>query len=51
MFVPDFKLSWTGLVAFRSVFDVSLLDNIPGLPEDATHWVSGISLSSQDIEM
>jgi salicylate hydroxylase len=36
--VPDFKLEWSGWTAFRSVFDASLVDSIPDLPEDSAHW-------------
>ena len=35
--VPDFKLEWSGWTAFRSVFDASLVDSIPDLPEDSAH--------------
>jgi salicylate hydroxylase len=38
-FVPDFKLKWSGLIAYRSAFDVKLLDGIEDLPEDTTQWV------------
>jgi salicylate hydroxylase len=38
-FVPDFKLKWSGLTSFRAVFDASLVESIPGLPEDSIHWV------------
>lgn len=38
--MPDFKLEWTGWVAFRSVFDVSHVKDIPDLPFEATHWAS-----------
>jgi salicylate hydroxylase len=27
-FVPDFELKWSGLIAYRSAFDVKLLDNV-----------------------
>ncbi|RDW73566.1 hypothetical protein BP6252_07473 [Coleophoma cylindrospora] len=37
-FVPDFQLKWSGWTAFRAVFDTSLTDSIPDLPEDSTHW-------------
>jgi salicylate hydroxylase len=33
------ELNWTGQVAFRSAFDVSLVSDIDDLPEDATFWV------------
>lgn len=36
--VPNFKLKWSGLTAFRSVFDASLVQDIPNLPEDSAHW-------------
>jgi salicylate hydroxylase len=36
--VPDFKLEWSGWTAFRSVFDASLVESIPDLPEDSAHW-------------
>jgi salicylate hydroxylase len=36
--VPGFKLKWSGSVAFRSVFDASLVESIPDLPEDSAHW-------------
>ena len=36
--VPDFKLKWSGWTAFRSVFNASLVENIPDLPEDSAHW-------------
>jgi hypothetical protein len=26
------------MTAFRSVFDASLVENVPGLPEDSAHW-------------
>lgn len=38
-FAPDFELKWSGLVAYRSAFDVKLLDGIKDLPEDTTQWV------------
>ena len=38
-FVPDFELKWSGLIAYRSAFDVKLLDNVKDLPEDTTQWV------------
>jgi salicylate hydroxylase len=38
-FVPEFKLKWSGLTSFRAVFDASLVESIPGLPEDTVHWV------------
>jgi salicylate hydroxylase len=36
--VPDYKLKWSGWTAFRSVFDSSLVESIPDLPPDSTHW-------------
>lgn len=38
-FVPDFELKWSGLIAYRSAFDVKLLDHVEDLPEDTTQWV------------
>jgi salicylate hydroxylase len=38
-FVPDFELKWSGLIAYRSAFDVKLLDDVEDLPEDTTQWV------------
>lgn len=37
-FVPDFELKWSGWTAFRATFDASLVESIPDLPEDSTHW-------------
>jgi salicylate hydroxylase len=42
-FVPDFELKWSGLIAYRSAFDVKLLDGIEDLPEDTTQWVCCIT--------
>ncbi|KAH0275177.1 monooxygenase, partial [Aureobasidium melanogenum] len=39
-FVPDFELKWSGLIAYRSAFDVRLLDHVHDLPEDTTQWWS-----------
>ncbi|KAI4728865.1 FAD/NAD(P)-binding domain-containing protein [Aureobasidium sp. EXF-10728] len=39
-FVPDFELKWSGLIAYRSAFDVKLLDGVEDLPEDTTQWWS-----------
>ncbi|KAH0359924.1 monooxygenase, partial [Aureobasidium melanogenum] len=39
-FVPGFKLKWSGLIAYRSAFDVKLLDHVEDLPEDTTQWWS-----------
>ncbi|TVY84773.1 Salicylate hydroxylase [Lachnellula suecica] len=36
--VPDYQLKWSGWTAFRSVFDASLVEGIPDLPPDSTHW-------------
>ncbi|KAL1870717.1 hypothetical protein Daus18300_005037 [Diaporthe australafricana] len=38
-FASQHELKWTGQVAFRSAFDVSLVNDIDGLPEDAIFWV------------
>lgn len=38
-FVPDFELKWSGMVAYRSAFDIKLLDHVKDLPEDTTQWV------------
>lgn len=38
-FAPHHELKWTGQVAFRSAFDVSQVDDIDGLPDDAIFWV------------
>jgi len=38
LFVPDFELKWSGWTAFRGTFDASLVELIPDLPEDSTHW-------------
>ncbi|KAB2580969.1 6-hydroxynicotinate 3-monooxygenase [Lasiodiplodia theobromae] len=37
-FVPEQKLGWTTQVAYRAVFDASLVEGTPDLPEDSTHW-------------
>lgn len=37
-FAPDFQLKWSGQTAFRAIFDASLVDSIPDLPPDSTHW-------------
>ncbi|KAK6000328.1 hypothetical protein QM012_003960 [Aureobasidium pullulans] len=39
-FVPDSKLRWSGLIAYRSAFDVKLLNHVEDLPEDTTQWWS-----------
>ncbi|KAI5196102.1 FAD/NAD(P)-binding domain-containing protein [Aureobasidium subglaciale] len=39
-FALDFELKWSGLIAYRSAFDVALLDNIKDVPEDTTQWWS-----------
>ncbi|KAG8162172.1 hypothetical protein KVR01_007937 [Diaporthe batatas] len=38
-FAAHHELKWTGQVAFRSAFDVSLVENIDELPDDAIFWV------------
>lgn len=38
-FASHHELKWTGQVAFRSAFDVSLVENIHDLPDDAIFWV------------
>lgn len=38
-FASQHELKWTGQVAFRSAFDVSLVKDIGGLPDDAIFWV------------
>ncbi|POS73824.1 hypothetical protein DHEL01_v207788 [Diaporthe helianthi] len=38
-FTSGHELKWTGQVAFRSAFDVSLVENIDSLPDDAIFWV------------
>jgi salicylate hydroxylase len=42
-FVPDFELKWSGLIAYRSAFDVHLLDDVKDSPEDTTQWVCCIT--------
>ncbi|KAL1857939.1 hypothetical protein Plec18170_003163 [Paecilomyces lecythidis] len=37
-FVPDHRLYATGKVYMRSTFDASLVENIPDLPLDSSHW-------------
>lgn len=37
-FNPEHSLHWTGRTLFRSTFDASLVENIPDLPPDSTHW-------------
>ena len=37
-FNPEHTLHWTGRTLFRSTFDVSLVEGIPDLPPDSTHW-------------
>lgn len=36
--MPDFKLKWSGWTAFRAVFDRSLVESIPDVPDDSAHW-------------
>ena len=43
-FVPDFELKWSGLIAYRSAFDLKLLDGVEDLPEDTTQWVRCTSI-------
>jgi salicylate hydroxylase len=31
-------LKWSGWTAFRAVFDYSLVESIPNIPQDSTHW-------------
>lgn len=38
-FASQHELKWTGQIAFRSAFDVSLVSDIDGLPDDAIFWV------------
>jgi salicylate hydroxylase len=38
-FASRHELKWTGQVAFRTAFDVSLVNHIDGLPDDAIFWV------------
>lgn len=35
---PDFELKWSGLTAFRGIFDTSLIEGIPDIPLDSGHW-------------
>jgi salicylate hydroxylase len=37
-FVPTSAAQWTGWVAFRSVFDAKLVEHIPGVLDEASHW-------------
>jgi salicylate hydroxylase len=37
-FVPDSEAKWTGWTAFRSVFDVKLLDGLDTEIKEANHW-------------
>ncbi|KAF2152953.1 monooxygenase [Myriangium duriaei CBS 260.36] len=37
-FNPDHHLHWTGRTFFRATFDTSLIESIPDLPPDSTHW-------------
>lgn len=39
LFAPDHQLKWTGMVALRAAFDISAVQNIDGLPEDAVFWI------------
>ncbi|KAL0260095.1 hypothetical protein SLS55_005840 [Diplodia seriata] len=47
-FVPEQKLGWTTQVAYRAVFDASLVEGTPDLPDDSTHWVSPSPLGMLD---
>ncbi|OAL22274.1 hypothetical protein AYO22_07318 [Fonsecaea multimorphosa] len=38
VFVPHFQLSYTNRTALRATFDMSLVEHIPDLPIDSTHW-------------
>ncbi|KKY34994.1 putative salicylate hydroxylase [Diaporthe ampelina] len=38
-FASRHELKWTGQIAFRSAFDVSLVSDIDDLPDDAIFWV------------
>jgi len=38
IFAPDHKLKWTGRIALRTTFDASLVEGIPDLPADSSHW-------------
>jgi salicylate hydroxylase len=31
-------LKWSGWTAFRAIFDASLIESVPNVPEDSTHW-------------
>jgi salicylate hydroxylase len=37
-FNPNFELSYTNRTALRATFDVALVEGIPDLPIDSTHW-------------
>lgn len=37
-FAPEHELTWSGMVAFRATFDVALVRDIKGLPDDAVFW-------------
>lgn len=37
-FTPEHTLHWTGRTLFRSTFDAALVEGIPDLPPDSTHW-------------
>ncbi|EXJ86837.1 hypothetical protein A1O3_03791 [Capronia epimyces CBS 606.96] len=41
-FVPNHTLSWTGDVVFRTVFNYSLVEDIPNLPQNSTHFTNGL---------
>lgn len=38
-FAPEHEPRWTGQIAFRAVFDYSLVKDIEGLPNEAVFWV------------
>ncbi|KAH7137916.1 hypothetical protein B0J11DRAFT_40 [Dendryphion nanum] len=39
-FIPSSRPKWTGWVTFRSVFPISHVSHIKGLPEEASHYLS-----------
>ena len=36
--MPNLQLKWSGWTAFRAIYDYSLVDSIPNIPQDSTHW-------------
>lgn len=38
VFAPDYQPKWTGMIAFRAVFDYSLVKDIEGLPDESLFW-------------